>query len=270
LKGKIFIFTGIMLFTLGTAASGIFFAGKSIVSDVNGYLENAYKVERAFIENFPTYEDYATSGKEQTLRKFLLNDHLKIASSKMKPLASDEEIELLVNEEKLVFVQVGKDVPFYFYNVPKKYRYMTPETLKGLEMIAGRFQEVLKRKKDVPMVKIAVSSAVRPDSYQKKLRTKNQNASFVSSHSYGVSFDIFYDDFFIKLAEPDGSLYISRSIQDSLRRQLGFLLGDSLRRQLRAMLMETLIELQNEGKIYAILEKRQKCYHVTVLSAGSD
>lgn len=269
-KGKFFLFTAILLIFFGIAAFVIFYLGNGIIKDVNEYVDRIYKIERDYIENFPAYEDYGTSEKEATLRQFLLMDHLKVAESKMDPLASDKEIDKLVNEKKLIAVEVGKDIPYYFYNVPKKYRYLTPETKKGLDMIAERFQATLRKKKDVPVVKIAVSSAIRPDSYQQKLREKNGNASFASSHSYGVSFDIFYEDYFVKLPDPDGTIYISRAIQDTLRTRFGFLMGDSLQRQFRSMLMETLIELQEEGKIYAILEKRQKCYHVTVLSAGSD
>ena len=237
-----------------------------ISDEVVSYLDLSYKTERQYIEKYPIYEDYSTPQKESLLRTHLLMDHLREAEKRMKPVESEEEIQKLVEQKKLEFIETGKDHKFYFYNVPKQYRYLTPDAHKGLLLVSEKFQEIFHEKSDVPIVKIAISSAIRPQSYQKKLRNKNINASFTSSHSYGVSFDIFYDDFFVDLPYPQSGNAVSQKIQEKLRTRLGFVMGDALSRQFRSVLMETLIRLQEEGKIYAILEKNQRCYHVTVLN----
>jgi len=117
----------------------------------------------------------------------------------------------------------------------------------------------------LPPVKLAISSALRPISYQKGLTKKNINATIESTHTYGISFDIFFDDYYISFPEPTTSNNVSRELQEKFRTRFGFLTGDALRRQFHSVLMETLIELQDEGMIYAILERKQHCYHVTIL-----
>ena len=118
----------------------------------------------------------------------------------------------------------------------------------------------------VNQVKFAVSSMLRPTGYQTQLRDRNTNASLVSSHSQGVSFDIFYDEYFVRLPDPAPDLSAPEAaVQEALKQRVGYLLGASLRRQFRAALTETLLQLQDEGLVYVILEKRQRCYHVTVL-----
>ncbi len=141
---------------------------------------------------------------------------------------------------------------------------MTPKALKGLNKIVTRFQKnIRKRIKNAPAVKVAISSVIRTTKYQKKLF----GVEFVSTHSYGSTFDIFFDDYFVQL--PESKLLANnqtfKTIQKKMDKKFGFLLGDALRQQFRSILMETLIQLQNEGVLYAILEKRQRCYHITIL-----
>ena len=52
---------------------------------------------------------------------------------------------------------------------------------------------------------------------------------------------------------------------DAVRRQLGFLMGRARRRQFQAILADTILQLQTEGRLYAIWERNQRCYHVTIL-----
>ncbi|MBI3396030.1 MAG: hypothetical protein HY042_09355, partial [Spirochaetia bacterium] len=163
-------------------------------------------------------------------------------------------------------VEQNLDTPYYFYNVPAPSRFLTPEARDCLLLVTARFQENLKRRvPDAPLVKLAVSSAVRSVSYQKGLRERNANASFASSHSFGISFDLFYDDFFVALPLPAAANATSQKILADLRPRVGYLMGDALASQFRSVLLETLYQLQTEGKLYAILEKNQRCYHVTVV-----
>ncbi|MCP4763843.1 MAG: hypothetical protein GY870_18875 [archaeon] len=118
----------------------------------------------------------------------------------------------------------------------------------------------------MPVVKIAISSATRPKDYQKGLTKRNINASFESTHNYGTSFDIYFEDFYISFPEPRTDNSTSMKLQEQLKRRFGFLTGDALRRQFHSILMETLLQLQDEEILYAILERKQHCYHVTILN----
>lgn len=255
----------VLIITATVFIAGYDFYQKKVFAATETYLKSVYKIERGYIENIPIYTDFANSHKEQQLRTFLLKDHLEIAKlAGVSPVIGDDAITDLVAKKKLTFIDVGKEKLFFFYNVRKKYRYLTPATVMGLELVTQRFQENIEKRKKLPPVKLAISSALRPLAYQRNLMGRNNNATFVSTHCYGVSFDIFFDDYFVSLPELESSDFLIRNIQIKLRQRFGFLMGDALRRQFRAVLMETLLQLQEEGKIYAILERRQRCYHVTV------
>ncbi len=237
------------------------------VRDVTAFLDVANSVERGYIEHIPLYEDFATPQVEMKLRTRLFPAHMAAAlGSGSRPVDRDEEIPQRIDEGSLVRLSAGKDAPYFFYNVREPYRALTPDAARGLETLARRLQSAIAARAALPRVKIAVSSALRPASYQTGLRGTNYNAVPVTTHSYGVSFDIFYDDYFVVLTAPVSSNPISRVINEKLRNRIGFMLGDSLRGQFRSVLTETLVQLQDEGVLYAILETRQRCYHVTVLS----
>ena len=79
------------------------------------------------------------------------------------------------------------------------------------------------------------------------------------------SFDIFYEDYYVQLPSPEKTGGVYDRIKKSLHGRTGFLMGDALREQFRSVLMETLIELQREGVLYAFLEDDRRCYHITIL-----
>lgn len=246
-------------------AGGFYYFTTTVHRDISGYLTSVYRVERSVIENHPIYEDWATPEKERALRRFLLGAHLDaVRKTGRAPARNDADIAAQAEKKLLVSLSEG-DRLYFFYNVKKEYRFLAPFAAEGLNRICERFQRKLNGKTAVPPVKIAVSSCVRPTAYQKDLRGRNENASLESTHPYGVSFDIFYDEYFLALPEPRGVFPLSKRLQAALNHRFGYLLGDSLRRQFRAVLADTLLEMQEEGALYAILEKRQRCYHVTIL-----
>ncbi|KAB2930480.1 MAG: hypothetical protein F9K24_16625 [Leptonema illini] len=231
---------------------------------IETYFDQARAFERRIIDGFPIYQDWATPDRERQLRTHLLEDHLAVVRS-MNLTAIEDRIELdaRLKAGTLTALEQNRETPYFFYNVKKEHRALLPMASEGLHLIAERLNKRTGMK-DVT-VKMAISSVLRTVEYQDGLRDRNANASLISSHSYGISFDIFYDNFFVSLAPlPDtGDVDVNRSLE-TMRLRTGYWLGDALRRQLHAMLAETLIELQNEGKLYAILEKNQRCYHVTI------
>lgn len=239
---------------------------RSVPSDIKVFLKNVGEIERGYVTALPIYEDYATPVLEGKLRTYLFPQHYA-AAQKSGVLVDDQgSIAKLVAAGVLVKLEQGNDRLYYFYNVRDTFRYLTSAAAAGLEGITRRFQQNISSRKDLPPVKIAISSVLRPESYQNSLRGRNMNATMVSTHSYGVSFDIFFDDYFVALPVSEGGTRVSRAVISLLRPRLGFLLGDALKSQFRTILMETLIQLQDEGVLYAILERNQHCYHVTILN----
>jgi len=236
---------------------------KSLTDYVAAYQDMTYKIERGFIENIPVYRDFATPGLVNELQKFNLAAHAsEVVKHGIVPLKNLDDINANVKSGKLVPVNSDGDELFYFHNVQKEYRYLTPQGKSGLELVAARFQQKIQaHKPGLPPVKLAVSSVIRTVDYQEKIFGRK----FVSTHSYGGCFDIFYEDYFVYLPVPEGTDSTKEKIRKSLHGRTGFLMGDALREQFRSVLMETLLELQREKKIYAFLEDDRRCYHITVL-----
>lgn len=265
--------TGILTIAAVMACAGIvilyLFYNNSLLNDAARYMEAIYRIERAVIERVPIYEDFTNPAKEAELRRYLLHAHLEaVKRAGLTELKQDSDIAALKDAGALREIPAGGESLHYFYNVKKGLRLLAPFAADGLSKITGRFQQNLKKRTGLPPVKIAISSALRPLSYQRGLRGRNPNATIESSHCFGASFDIFYDEYFVKLPIDAKARSLSRRAQGLMNKRLGFLMGAALRRQFHAALMETLLELQDEGELYAILEKHQRCYHVTILKKG--
>ncbi len=257
----------ILLLVIAVTAGVSFFIYQnklqSAASYVKSYLSSSYKTERDFIVNIPIYRDYKTSSIERELTKFNLKAHAReVVKHGIPAMRNKEDIVKNFKSGKLVSVEAPKDRLYYFHNVKKEYRYLTPAALKGLQLISERFQEKLQNyNKGLPPVKLAVSSVIRTVNYQKKIFGRK----FVSTHSFGGCFDIFFEDFFIDLPSYRSSDSAQSEIDKNLHKRMGFLMGDALRRQLRTVLSETLLELQRENLIYVFLENDNRCYHITIL-----
>lgn len=250
------------------AASAIlfFFCNGRLLDDTARYMDSIHRIERAAIEHVPIHEDFTNPQKEAELRRYLLPAHLDaVKRAGLAELRQESDIASLKESGSLKDIPSGGESLHYFYNVKKELRLLAPFAAEGLARITGRFQQNLKKRATLPPVKIAISSALRPLSYQHGLRGRNPNAAFESSHCFGASFDIFYDEYFVSLPVDEKAAPFSRRVQEISNRRLGFLMGAALRRQFHSALMETLLELQDQGEIYAILEKHQRCYHVTIL-----
>jgi hypothetical protein len=239
---------------------------------IQSYLDSTKKMERVVVERAPIYSDYINPEIIKSFRTYLLKYHLEeTEKSGMPRITKDSEVESLIQSGKLVKLEQKSDTPYFFYNVPEKYRALTPQAKAALDSITQRISEKLGALKSnsgsaAPGLKIAISSAVRPSAYQENLKGKNANAANESSHSYGISFDIFYDEYYTIFPElkTEDSSEATLKMQSDLRRRLGFLSGAALARQYQSLLSKALLELQEEEKIYVIIEHNQRVYHVSV------
>ncbi len=249
---------------IAVSAFLIYSKEKALTDYVAAYQDMAYKAERGFIESIPIYRDFATPTMISELTKFDLKDSASEASKHgVIPLKNIEDINSNIKSGKLVPVDSPDEKLYYFHNVQKEYRYLTPGGKLGLELVAGRFQQkIQEHKQGLPVVKLAVSSVIRTVDYQEKIFGRK----FVSTHSYGGCFDIFFEDYFVQLPVPENTGNTEEKIRKSLHGRTGFLMGDALREQFHTILMKTLLELQREKKIYVFFEEENRCYHITVLT----
>lgn len=256
----IWAFTSVLI--IAAAAFTVHYREKSLAGFVDAFQEMAYKTERDFIENIPVYRDFAAPGMIRELQKFDLSVHAgEVVKHGIAPLKNTDDINENIRSGRLVSADAVKDKLYYFHNVRREYRYLTPQGLSGLELVASRFQEKLQaRKPGLPVVKLAVSSVIRTVDYQEKVFGRK----FVSTHSYGGCFDIFYEDYFVQLPATAAAGSAREKIRKSLHGRTGYLMGDALREQFRSVLMETLLELQRENRIYVFLEDDNRCYHITI------
>ncbi len=148
------------------------------------------------------------------------------------------DLDSLRNNGKLV--EISDNKYYHVCRLTHSLPYLTPEAANLLQEIGMRFHAKL-RAKDISRHKFEISSMLRTEETQKELRHVNYQATDnETSHYYGTTFDIAYDKY-----ERFGIRY-----QD---------------KQLESLLTETLRELRSECRLLIVNEKRNKCYHITVV-----
>ncbi len=146
-------------------------------------------------------------------------------------IESGEHFQKLINSNQLVLINRGTG-----YQVDKlthSHPFITPKSKTVLEELGQAFKDLAKKESF-----FTITSVTRTPEQQQKLRKRNRNAtSGISSHSYGVSFDISYVRF-------DGKKGSNWSAQKDLESVLN--------------------DFQAANKIFFIKERKQSCYHITV------
>lgn len=185
----------------------------------------------------------ASISSKKTFKDFNA-EHLKHARKNglKKPIKTNKElfntIDALQKDGKLVKITSNK-----YYHIPRlthSHPYLTPEAAQLLQEIGMRFHAKL-REHNLPKYKFVVSSLLRTEETQKQLRGTNRQATNnTSAHYYGTTFDISYSKY----------------------RRGHFPHND---KQLERLLTETLRELRSECRLLIVNEKKNKCYHITVV-----
>tara|TARA_R110002020_G_scaffold233469_1_gene445253 strand:+ start:1414 stop:2136 length:723 start_codon:yes stop_codon:yes gene_type:complete len=146
-------------------------------------------------------------------------------------IESEEHFKKLIEEQQLVLIDKGAG--YEVMRLTHSHPYITPYSKDILEELGEAFQALTDEESY-----FTLTSVTRTPEQQKNLRKRNRNAtSGVSSHSYGVSFDISY----IRL---NGKKRYSRPLQNKIE--------------------QILKEFEKADKIVYIKERKQSCYHVTV------
>ena len=146
-------------------------------------------------------------------------------------IESGEHFQKLINSNQLVLINRGTG-----YQVDKlthSHPFITPKAKTVLEELGQAFQTL-----DSEESFFTISSVTRTPEQQQRLRKRNRNAtSGISSHSFGVSFDISYVRF-------NGKKGPNWSAQKDLESVLN--------------------DFQAANKIFFIKERKQSCFHITV------
>jgi len=112
-------------------------------------------------------------------------------------IESGEHFQKLINENKLVLINRGKG--FQVEKLSHSLPFVTPRSKAVLEELGQAFQALSEDKSF-----FTNTTVTRTPEQQQNLRKRNRNATAgISSHSYGVSFDISYIRFNGKKAETD-------------------------------------------------------------------
>lgn len=205
------------------------------------------------------------SGDEmRVLRSFLNKEHVARAQALGVSAVRDrDQAQVLADEAQLVRLD---DTPYYHvqsfdYSVP----YVTRSTARLLEIIGRRFHKALEER-GLPPYRYVITSAMRTESDQERLQRRNVNAATVSSHLFGTTVDLHYGVFALGELPPlapdtarvDEDL-LQHEVEAAFRR-----LSDTYRSRLKAILGRVLLDLQREGMLLAIYERRQPVYHITL------
>ncbi len=160
--------------------------------------------------------------------------HLETAASFGLPLLEkNSDVDSFLQLRKLV--PVNNNPGYHIDSLTHSKPVMLPEAYEVLKEMGRLFVAKAGNHQS-----FTVTSVTRTMDNQKHLRRLNPNATKGnSSHSFGCSFDISY----LRFNQKHGR-----------------------NKKLQKVLEEVLLDMRNDRKIYVIVEKRVKCFHITVIN----
>ena len=181
----------------------------------------------------------------KTMYRFNDDNNAHLAAGQkygIQPLASRDKLDSsIINKLEKVESSKVYRVDSLTHSVP----YLTPGAYDLLNTLATKFQSKL-QKQGFTQYKFIVTSMLRTEDDVKRLMKVNRNATKQSSHMYATTFDITYSRFEKVDSKPDFTG------KDASYKDIINILGESLK------------ELRDDNKCYAIIERGQPCYHITV------
>ena len=186
-----------------------------------------------------------SKNESRALRRYNNDYHIKLGQAKglKKPLVSKSEYKINAKEFGRRY-QLDKITDNEYYEIPHlshSLPYLQAPAVEFLDLLGEEFCDQLE-KLELRKYRFSVTSILRTLEDQKSLRKSNVNATpNNSSHYYGRTFDISQTRFFERGNSTPVYSY-----------------------RLRNILLRVLINLQDKGKCYVLLERQTKCIHVTV------
>jgi hypothetical protein len=166
-----------------------------------------------------------------------------MANGLKKPFATNAEFDSTYKKmvEKYELVEVKDCHLYHLKSLKHSHPYLIPEAVSMIDEVAVRFQAKLKEKK-LGNYCFFLTSVLRTQETQEKLSMRNGNASDTTAHYYGTTVDISYKHF-LNL-DNDSIVPMWEIIQE---------------------LTKTLLEMRKECKLLAVRERKQSCFHITVV-----
>ncbi len=267
-KKRVLIPLGLILVLLGALAATSYAIKKAeerrhIVEAERARLATFIEEREAQYLKVPLLSDQ----QRRLLRRSRNAVHVEMAQ-RLGVASVEKRDDVLDEAAEAGLVRLG-DSPYYWvgrltYSVP----YVTPSAAAVLDSIGVRFQARLAGY-GLPPYKFYISSVLRTQEDQAALRRVNVNASrTTSSHEFGTTFDIqfrryrYAGDPAAELWEPAYPYLTSEFAAelDAFYRKT----SQSYPSRMLSLLGETLIELENEGLLLTVMERRQPVFHTTV------
>jgi len=157
--------------------------------------------------------------------------------------STDSVFNLEIDEyvRKSILVKVSENGYYQLKSLTHSQPYLIPEAVDMLNEIGFRFQKKLEEKK-YNKYRFRVTSLLRTEETQNKLCSRNGNATSHSAHLYGTTVDISYKNFYNVKNDTIESSY--EAVQT---------------------LTKVLVEMRQECKFLAVRERKQSCFHLTVV-----
>lgn len=159
----------------------------------------------------------------------------------IRPIESREEVKKWGKK----LVEIKSCDAYVVDSLTHSIPYLVPRAAELLKKIGENFQDSLANKGLNPN-QIIVTSVLRTQSDQKRLRTGNRNATENSAHAYATTFDISHKRFH-KLEDPKG--YPTEDVNPV---------------HMKMVLSEVLRDLRKADKCLVKYELKQGCFHITV------
>jgi len=164
----------------------------------------------------------------------------------IQPVKNHTLLDSLADAGKLT--KLEGDNNYLLDKLTHSYPYLTPNTAELLETIGSRFSDELKDS-DLKGTQLRVTSLLRTQDSNKKLRQKNSNASEESAHMRGIAFDISYTRY-------------HASVKWFFRKIFVPVKSHAQTKYLKETLANVLFDLKQEGKCWVTYEKKQACFHI--------
>lgn len=203
------------------------------------------------------------------MRRHLNEDHVAAARRNgVGPVRDSANVAALVRSGDLVRLPDSTRW-WVLRDLDRSLPYVTPGTRAALEEIGRRFHVRLDER-GLPPFRLDITSVLRTSRQQEALRKRNGNAAeTVSSHQFGTTVDIAYLSFAApqsldhrSLTPPPGQ-DLTRPLRRDLMDRLDTL-GTRRAPHIEGELGAVLQELQRDGAVLPLRERRQPVFHITV------
>jgi len=160
-----------------------------------------------------------------------------------KPFTTNEDFFSKIDslKHKSVLIEVTENKFYQLKSLSHSEPYLIPEAVDMLNEIGYRFQKRLKEKK-YNNYRFRITSLLRTIETQNSLSHFNHNATQHSAHLFGTTVDISYKNFYNTKTDTIESSY--EAVQT---------------------LTKVLVEMRQECKFLAVRERKQSCFHITVV-----